>query len=186
MKKIIAYSSIGHMNLAILGLFSNNIYGLSGSIYFMISHGIISSALFLLIGILYDRYHTRIIKYYRGLVLILPLYSLFFGFFTLANIAFPLTSGYISELLTFIGIFKVNPFIGVLATLAIILTPLYALWFYHKITYGSYSSYITPSLDISIKEFHILLPLLFFTLFLGIYPNIILNSIDIISFKYII
>lgn len=185
-KKIIAYSSIGHMNLAILGIFSNNIYGLSGSIYFMISHGIISSGLFILIGILYDRYHTRIIKYYKGLVLILPLFSLFLCFFTLANIAFPLTSGYISEILTFIGIIKINPFIGILATFAIILTPFYALWFYHKIIYGSYSSYISPSFDLSLKEFHILFPLFFFTLFLGIFPNIILNTIDIISFKYLI
>lgn len=186
MKKIIAYSSIGHMNLAILGLFSNNIYGLNGSIYFMISHGIISSGLFILIGILYDRYHSRIVKYYKGLVHILPLYSLLFGFFTLANIAFPLTSGYMSEFLTFLGIFIINPFLGILSTLAIILTPLYAFWFYHKIIYGSYSSYITPSFDLTAKEFHILLPLLFFSLLLGIYPNMILNIVDLISFKYLI
>lgn len=174
------------MNLAILGIFSNNIYGLNGSIYFMISHGIISSGLFILIGILYDRYHTRIIKYYKGLVQILPLFSLFFGFFTLANIAFPLTSGYMSELLTFLGIFIINPIIGIISTLAIILTPLYAFWFYHKIIYGSYSSYLTPCLDITLKEFHSLFPLFFFSLFLGIYPNFIINIIDIISYKYII
>ncbi len=110
MKKFIAYSSIGHMNMAILALFSNNIYGINGSIYFMLSHGFISSALFLLIGILYDRYHTRIVKYFKGLVLFLPLFSIFFSYFSLANIAFPLTSGYLSEFLSFIGIFSVHPF----------------------------------------------------------------------------
>ncbi len=174
------------MNLAILGLFSNNIYGLNGSIYFMISHGIISSALFILIGFLYDRYHTRIIKYYKGLILILPLFSSFLCFFTLANIAFPLTSGYISEIITFIGIFIINPILGILSTLAIILTPFYALWFYHKIIYGKYSLYILPSFDLSLKEFNIIFPLFFFTLFLGLYPNIIFNYINIISYKYLI
>ena len=185
-KKIIAYSSIGHMNLSILGLFSNNIYGLNGSIYFMISHGIISSGLFILIGFLYDRYHTRIIKYYKGLILFLPLYSLIFGYFTLANIAFPLTSGYLSEFFTFLGIFTINPIIGIFSTLAIIITPLYALWFYHKMIYGSLSSYIAPSLDLSIKEFNILLPLIFFSFFLGIYPNFLINIINISCYKYLI
>lgn len=144
----------------------------------MISHGIISSGLFILIGVLYDRYHSRIIKYYKGLVQFLPLFSLFFGYFTLANIGFPLTSGYMSEFITFLGLFIVNPILGILSTLAIILTPLYAFWFYHKIIYGSYSSYLTPSLDITIKEFNILLPLLFLSLFIGIYPNIVINILD--------
>lgn len=185
-KKVIAYSSIGHMNLAILGIFSNNIYGLNGSIYFLISHGIISSGLFILIGFIYDRYHTRIFKYFKGLILFLPLLSLFFFFFTLANLAFPLTSGYFSEILTFIGIFIKNPILGLLGTLAIILTPIYSLWYFHKLFFGSLSNYITPSLDISRKEINIILPLLILSLFIGIYPNIILNSIEIISYKYII
>lgn len=135
-KKIIAYSSIGHMNLSVLGLMTNNIYGLNGNIYFMISHGLISSGLFILIGFIYDRYHTRILKYYKGLVMILPLYSLFLFILTLSNIAFPFTSGYLSEFFIFLSLFQNNPFIAILSTFAIVLTPLYGLWIYHKIIYG--------------------------------------------------
>ena len=185
-KKVIAYSSIGHMNLALLALFSNNYYGLYGSIYFMISHGLISSGLFILIGILYDRYHTRIIKYYKGLVQIYPLFTFFFGSFTFANIAFPLTSGYLSELFSFIGIMTLNPILGIFATFAIFLTPFYALWIFHKMFYGSFSSYLIPNLDLTIKEFHQLFPLFFFFLFLGIYPNILVNGLDILILKYLI
>lgn len=185
MKKIIAYSSIGHMNLALLGLFSNNLFGLNGSIFFFISHGLISSGLFILIGILYDRYHTRIIKYFKGLVQLLPLFSLFFGFFTFANIAFPLTSGYLSEFFTFLGIFILNPFLGILSSFAIILTPFYALWLFHKIIYGSLTPYIFPTFDLNRKEFNLLFPLIFFIFLLGLNPNLILSMIDIICFKYL-
>ncbi|KAI9088704.1 membrane subunit of NADH:quinone oxidoreductase/Mrp antiporter [Phlyctochytrium arcticum] len=101
LKKIIAYSSIGHMSTATIALFTNDFNGISAGVYFLLSHGIISSALFLLIGVLYDRYHTRTLKYYRGLVMVLPVFTLLFFLFTLANIAVPGTSGFISEFLTF-------------------------------------------------------------------------------------
>lgn len=184
-KKFIAYSSISHMNLSLLGLFSQNYIGISSSIYFMISHGIISSGLFLLVGILYDRYHTRILLYYRGLVLILPLYILILGIFTFANIAFPLTSGFISEILTFLSLIHFNPFITILASLAIILTPMYALFFFHQISYGKFSPHLFPHLDLTRKEFAILLPLIFFVIFLGIYPNLIFNLILFNSLTYL-
>lgn len=103
MKKIIAYSSIGHMNTATIALFTNDWTGMAAGVYFLISHGLISSALFLMIGILYDRYHTRTIKYYRGLVMVMPMFSLFFLLFTFANIAVPGTSGFVSEFMTFVG-----------------------------------------------------------------------------------
>lgn len=164
-KKFIAYSSIGHMNIALLGLFSNNIYGLNSTIYFMISHGIISSGLFLLVGILYNRYHTRTLIYFKGLVNILPLYVLFFGFFTFSNIGFPLTSGFISEILTFISIFHTNPILGFFGSLAIILAPLYALWFFHQISFGLFSPHLLAQTDLTRKEFALLFPLLFFTFF---------------------
>ncbi len=186
MKKLIAYSSIGHMNIATLAIFTNDIYGISASIYFLISHGIISSAQFLLIGILYDRYHTRTIKYYRGLVNIMPMFNLFFLLFTLANIAVPGTSGFLSEFLTFFAIFQKNPIITQIASSAIVQTPAYNLWFYHKISYGTQSSHIVKfSSDLTLKELHTLLPLLFFTLFLGIYPNYILNNVEISVFSLI-
>lgn len=184
-KKIIAYSSIGHMNLSVLGLMTNNIYGLNGNIYFMISHGLISSGLFILIGFIYDRYHTRILKYYKGLVMILPLYSLFLFILTLSNIAFPFTSGYLSEFFIFLSLFQNNPFIAILSTFAIVLTPLYGLWIYHKIIYGKQSNYIIPSQDISKKEINLIAPLVFFIFFLGIYPNFLLNLIEIVSYKYL-
>lgn len=180
MKKLIAYSSIGHMNIATLSIFTNDLNGISGSIYFLISHGIISSALFFLIGVLYDRYHTRTIKYYRGIVQIMPLFSLFFLCFTLANIAVPGTSGFICEFLTFLAAFNLNPFIGIFSSQAIVQTPTYSLWFFHKIIYGKISPhFITIFSDLTFKEFTILSPLLFFTFFLGIFPNYILLPMQI-------
>lgn len=180
MKKQIAYSSIGHMNIATLAIFTNDQNGINGSIYFLISHGIISSAQFILIGIIYDRYHTRTIKYYRGLVLIMPLFSTFFLIFILANIAVPGTSGFICEFLTFLAAFNQNPFIGIISSIAIVITPAYSLWFYHKIFYGKLSPHLLQVFsDITFKEFIILLPLLIFTIFLGIFPNFILLPIQI-------
>lgn len=180
MKKQIAYSSIGHMNTATQAIFTNDQNGISASIYFLISHGIISSAQFLLIGILYDRYHTRTIKYYRGIVLIMPTYTAFLLIFTLANIAVPGTSGFICEFQTFLAAFNQNPFIGVLSSIAIVLAPAYSLWFFHKISYGSQSPHLTTLWsDITLKEFHLLLPQLFFTLFLGLYPSWIMSPIEL-------
>lgn len=177
-KKIIAYSSIGHMNSSLQGLFSNNIHGIQGSIYFMITHGLISSGLFLLIGILYDRYHTRTLIYYRGLVLIMPLFILFFFIFSMANIAFPGTGSFISEFLTFLGAFQNNPIITLQGTIAIPLAPCYAQWFYHQISYGSFSPYIPHIFsDITLKEFNIMLPLTFFVFIFGLFPNFLLDSI---------
>jgi NADH:ubiquinone oxidoreductase subunit 4 (subunit M) len=178
LKKIIAYSSIAHMSTATLGIFSNTYYGISSSVYFLISHGLISSALFLLIGVLYDRYHTRTINYYRGLVSIMPLFTTLFLIFSLANSAVPGTSGFISEFFTFIGVFYSNPFVAIFASLAIVLTPAYSLWFLHKIAFGTFSNYL-PSLfsDITLKEFHLFFPLLFFTFFFGIYPQFVFEPI---------
>lgn len=180
MKKQIAYSSIGHMNIATLAIFTNDSFGISASIYFLISHGIISSAQFLQIGILYDRYHTRTIKYYRGLANIMPIFNLFFLLFTLANIAVPGTSGFLSEFLTFFAMFQKNPIITQIASSAIVQTPAYSLWFYHKISYGTQSPHITTQWsDLSIREIHTLQPLQFFTLFFGIYPSQIFDSIEL-------
>jgi NADH:ubiquinone oxidoreductase subunit 4 (subunit M) len=142
LKKIIAYSSIAHMNTATIGIFTNTYHGISSSVYFLISHGLISSALFLLIGVLYDRYHTRTINYYRGLVSIMPIFSSLFLFFSLANSAVPGTSGFISEFVSFLGAFSSNPFVALFASLAIVLTPAYSLWFFHKVSFGSFSPFL--------------------------------------------
>jgi NADH-quinone oxidoreductase subunit M len=129
------------MNLATLGLFTQNQQALNGGLYFLLSHGLISAGLFLLVGILYDRYHTRTIRYYRGLVIFMPVFTLVFLIFTLANIAVPGTSGFISEFLIFLGLFQNNLFIAFFATLAIILTPSFMLWVMQKMFSGTISTY---------------------------------------------
>lgn len=178
MKKLIAYSSIGHMNTATLAIFTNDYTGITISIYFLISHGLISSGQFLQIGVLYDRYHTRTIKYFRGVALIMPIFSTFFFIFILANIAVPGTSGFISEFFTFLSIFQMNPFIGFISSLAIIQAPAYSQWFLHKIIYGSLTTHIGIIIaDMNYREFSVLAPLTVFTLYIGQYPDFILSYI---------
>ena len=178
LKKFIAYSSVGHMNFTTIGLFSNNLHGIKSSIYFLISHGLISSALFLLVGVIYDRFHTRTIRYYGGLVYTMPIFVLFFIFFSLANIALPATSAYISEIYTLIGSFQFNPILTLFASLAIIIGPTYSLWFAHKLAYGSYSKYLsTVYQDLTLKEIHLFIPLIFLTFLFGIKPNLIFDFI---------
>lgn len=180
MKKQIAYSSIGHMNIATQAIFTNDYSGISVSIYFLISHGIISSALFLQIGILYDRYHTRTIKYYRGIANIMPIFNIFFLVFIQANIAVPGTSGFISEFLTFQALLKKNPMITQIASSAIVLTPAYSLWFYHKVSYGTLSPHITTLWsDITLREINTQIPQCAFTMILGIYPTYIFETLEL-------
>ena len=180
MKKQIAYSSIGHMNTATIGIFTNEYNGQCASVYFLISHGIISSALFIMIGILYDRYHTRTIKYYRGIVQIMPIYTVIFLYFTQGNIAVPGTSGFISEFMTFIAAFNQNPQVAIFSSQAIILAPSYSIWFYQKISYGTQSRHQTEQMsDITKKEFNLQLPLGIMMIYIGIYPNKIINTISL-------
>lgn len=180
MKKLIAYSSIGHMNIATQAIFTNDYSGISVTIYFLISHGIISSALFLQVGILYDRYHTRTIKYYRGLANIMPMFNLFFIIFIFANIAVPGTSGFISEFLTFFALLKKNPIITSIACSSILLSGAYSLWFYHKISYGTLSPHITTLWsDITLREINTQIPQCGFTLFLGLYPTYIFETLEL-------
>ena len=177
MKLIIAYSSIGHVGTTVQGLFSNDLYGIQAGILFMVSHGIISSAQFLQVGVLYDRYHTRTLLYYRGLSLTFPLFTTIFIFFSMANSGFPLTSGFIAEFLALSGIFNSNPLIALIASLSIVLVPAFMLNLLHRICYGRYTSYITiVTSDITIKEFHIFIPQIIFTIFLGISPQILFDS----------
>jgi NADH-quinone oxidoreductase subunit M len=127
LKKIIAYSSIAHMNLLVLGLFSFNQQGLEGAIYLMVAHGVVSSALFFCVGVLYDRFHTRIIRYYSGLVQTMPFFTICLFIFTLANMSFPGTSNFIGELLVLIGIFQYNTVAGFFAATGIVLSAVYSI-----------------------------------------------------------
>lgn len=127
LKRIIAYSSVAHMNVIVLGLFSFTHQGIDGAIYLMIGHGIVSSALFFCVGVLYDRYHTRSLKQYSGLVQVMPLFCIFFFIFTLANMSFPGTSNFVGELLIFAGLFEKNSFILILSATGIILSAVYSI-----------------------------------------------------------
>jgi proton-translocating NADH-quinone oxidoreductase chain M len=177
-KRIIAYTSIAHMNLVILGIFSFNNIGIEGAILQSLSHGFVASALFLVIGVVYDRYRTRLVKYYGGLALCMPLYSFVFLFFTMANIAFPGTSSFVGEFLILAGSFKVNTSITFLGATGVIISGAYSLWLLNRIIFGNLKTqYISEFLDLSLRESMVFLPLLLGTLIIGIYPNIFLSSI---------
>lgn len=186
LKKIIAYSSVAHMNFALLGLFVNNSQGLEGSLYLMIGHGLISSALFLIIGILYDRYHTRNILYYGGLVQIMPIFSFFFFIFTLGNIGFPSTINFVGEFLILIGLWKININIAILSAIGIILSIIYAIWLYNRLIFGQIRINVLQKFgDCTLREFHILFPFVFLIILFGILPNFILQEINISINNYI-
>ena len=179
-KRIIAYTSIAHMNLVILGIFSFNVIGLEGAILQSLSHGFVASALFLIIGVVYDRYRTRIVQYYGGLATMMPLYIIIFLFFTMANISFPGTSSFIGEFLILIGSFKVNTTITFLGALGIIIGGAYSLWLLNRIAFGNLKTqYTTKFLDLNFREFILFVPLIFGTLVIGVYPEIFLSFLHI-------
>jgi proton-translocating NADH-quinone oxidoreductase chain M len=185
-KRIIAYSSIGHMNLVVLGIFSFNVIGLEGAIFQSLSHGFIASGLFFLIGILYDRFKTRTIKYFGGLTTIMPLYSCFFLFFSLANIGFPGTSSFVGEFLILTGAFKTNIFTTFLCATSMIISGAYSLWLYNKIAYGNLKlQYINTFYDMNFREVVILLPLAIGSVISGIYSRFFLNVIQL-NVNYIV
>ena len=159
LKKIIAYSSVAHMNFVTLGLFSLNTQGIEGSILLMISHGLVSPALFLCIGILYDRHKTRLLRYYSGCGRTMPLFALFFVFFTMANISLPGTSSFIGEFLIFVGTYQSNTFIAFLAATGMVLGAAYALWLCNRVVYGVLKPhFISNFSDVTRREFFMLFP----------------------------
>lgn len=177
-KRIIAYTSIAHMNLVILGIFSFNTIGLEGAILQSLSHGFVASALFLIIGVVYDRYKTRLVQYYGGLASVMPIYIFVFLFFTMANISFPGTSSFVGEFLILVGSFKVNTTITFLGATSVVIGAAYSLWLFNRIAYGNIKiQYKNKFLDLSFKEFLVFIPLALGTLVVGIYPNIFLTSI---------
>jgi len=179
-KRIIAYTSVAHMNLVIIGLFSFNTIGIEGAILQSISHGFVASALFLIIGVVYDRYHTRTVKYYGGLVHVMPIYIFIFLFFTMANIGLPGTGSFVGEFLILTGSYQTNTIITFLGATGMILGGCYSLWLFNRIAYGNLKThYILNFIDINKREFYIFSPLILGTLFMGLYPEIFLNSFHI-------
>jgi NADH-quinone oxidoreductase subunit M len=176
MKKLIAYSSVAHMGIVTMGIFAATTQGVAGGIFQMISHGLVSAALFLCVGVVYDRMHTREIAAYGGLINRMPLYAAAFMVFTLANIALPGTTGFVGEFLSLIGTFRVNSLVATLATIGTILSAAYALWLYRKVVFGTLSK---PSLaaikDLDYREMITLGPLVALTLLFGIYPKPVLD-----------
>lgn len=178
LKRIIAYSSVAHMNLIVIGLFSFNFAGIEGAILQSISHGFVASALFFLIGMAYARYHTRIIYYYGGITQIMPIFSTFFLIFTMANIALPGTSSFVGEFLILLGSFKINFKLTLLIVSSVVLCGSYSLWVFNRIAFGNLKQhYLLAYLDLQIREFFIILPLSFFTILLGIFPFFFLKYI---------
>ena len=173
-KKLIAYSSVAHMGFVTMGIFTFNIQGLQGGIYQMLSHGIISGALFFCVGVIYDRMHTREISNYGGLVKRMPIYAAFFMLFTMANIGLPGTSGFVGEMLTMIGAYQVSPWIALGAAMGMIFSAVYALHLYREVIFGEQKN---PDLDdikdINIRELIVLIPLAFLTILFGVYPSLI-------------
>lgn len=178
LKKIIAYSSVSHMGFVTIGIFTLNIQGLEGSIFLMLSHGLISSALFFCIGILYDRYHTRVIKYYSGFVKVMPIFSIFFLFFSFANIGFPGTSSFVGELLVLLGAFQSSVVLVILISFSVVLSAAYSIWMFNRIMFGILKlEYFNTFQDVSRKEFMILSLISLLILWMGIYPESFLNEI---------
>ena len=174
MKKLIAYSSVAHMGFVTMGIFAANQQGVDGAIFQMISHGFISGALFLCVGVIYDRMHTRDIDAYGGLVNRMPAYALIFMLFTMANVGLPGTSGFIGEFLTLVGIFQVNTWIAVIATTGVILSAAYALWLYRQVVFGDLvRESLRAITDMDRRERAIFAPLVVMTILLGVYPSLL-------------
>ena len=177
-KRLIAYSSVAHMGVVVLGLFSNTIQGIEGAILLALAHGFVSPALFICVGgIIYDRTGKRVINYIRGLVTYMPVFTILFFVFTLCNTGIPLSLNFLGEQLSLIGIWQQNPIIACLGASGIVLSACYSLFLYNRLSYGSYSPHLPVLKDINRREFFLLISLLLPTIIFGIFPNILLNPL---------
>jgi NADH-quinone oxidoreductase subunit M len=189
MKKLIAYSSVAHMGYVTMGIFAANTQGVQGALFQMLSHGLVSGALFLCVGVVYDRMHTREIDAYGGLVNNMPKYAVAFMVFTMANVGLPGTSGFIGEFLTLLGAFRANSWVALFAATGVILSAGYALWLYRRVIFGSLDKEsLKALLDLSPREQLILYPLLALTIFFGVYPAPVFDataaSVDLLVNNY--
>jgi NADH-quinone oxidoreductase subunit M len=177
MKKLIAYSSVAHMGFVTMGIFSMNPQGIQGAMFQMISHGLVSGALFLCVGVVYDRIHTREISAYGGLVNRMPLYAVAFLIFTMANVGLPGTSGFVGEFLTLLGAFRANTWVSFLATTGVILSAAYALWLYRRVVFGALEKPALQNImDLNRREIITLAPLVLLVIYYGVQPGPILDA----------
>lgn len=180
MKRIIAYASVAHMNVILVGMFALNANGLEGAMIQQLSHGLVSSALFLGVGVLYDRHHSRLVKYYGGMAHVMPIFVMIFLFFTMANIALPGTSSFVGEFLILVGAFQANTMVTMLAATGMVLGGAYSLWLYNRVAFGNLKvQSIHEFSDINRREFFVQLPLILGTLLMGIYPEIFLDPMHV-------
>ena len=179
-KKLIAYSSVAHMGFVTMGVFAATTQGIEGGIFQMLSHGLVSAALFLCVGVVYDRMHTREIAAYGGLVNRMPIFAFTFMVFTMANVGLPGTSGFVGEFLTLIGTFKVNTWVAFVATSGVILSACYALWLYRRVIFGELEKPNLKSItDMNRREMSYLIPLIVLTILFGVYPKPILDVLSV-------
>ena len=179
MKKLIAYSSVAHMGFVTLGIFTFTVHGIEGSVIQMISHGIVSAALFLCVGVVYDRLHTREISRYGGLVSKMPMYAFTFMIFILASLGLPGTSGFVGEFLVLLSIFSINTYFAVFATTGVVLAATYSLWLYRRMIFGALiKDDLSEMLDLTRREIIIFVPLITLTIFIGIYPKPVIDIIE--------
>ena len=180
MKKLIAYSSVAHMGFVTLGIFAANQQGVSGAIFQMLSHGIVSAALFLCVGVIYDRIHTREIARYGGLVENMPVYAVTFMVFMLASVGLPGTSGFVGEFLVLVGLFQVNTWVATLATTGIILGAAYMLYMYRRVIFGKLTKDDLKSImDMNPREIAVFAPLVILTILMGVYPGPFLDIMEV-------
>ena len=179
MKKLIAYSSVAHMGFVTMGIFAANQQGIDGAIFQMLSHGFISAALFLCVGVIYDRMHTRDINAYGGLVIRMPAYALVFMFFTMGNVGLPGTSGFVGEFLTLMGAFQKNTWVAAVAASGVIFSACYALWLYRRVVFGDLIKGSLKTIqDMDNRERFIFAPLVVMTILLGVYPSLVTDIIS--------
>jgi len=179
MKKLIAYSSVAHMGFVTIGIFTMNMQGLQGAMIQMISHGLVSGALFLCVGVLYDRMHTREIANYGGVVNVMPKYALYFMFFTMASVGLPATSGFVGEFLILVGAFKASTWVAFFAATGVVLGASYMLWLYRRVMFGEINNEeVRRMSDITTREVVIFIPLVLLVLWIGLYPKPYLHAMD--------
>jgi NADH-ubiquinone oxidoreductase chain 4 len=191
LKAIVAYSSVSHVAVMILGLFSNTLNGIEGSILLSLAHGFVSPALFIFVGgFTYSRYHTRVINYYRGLALTMPIFATLFFVFSIFNAGAPLSLNFIGEFLALSGTFQNSPVVGFLGATGIVFSAIYSIWLYNRVSFLGYSPFFKQPVvtsvnsgsklalgDLDRREFFLILPLLILTVAFGIFPNVILESL---------
>jgi NADH-quinone oxidoreductase subunit M len=179
MKQVIAYSSISHMGVIVLGTFAMNSEGITGSIFLMLSHGIVSGALFMLVGVIYDRTHTKMMKEFGGLASVMPIYATIFGIMMMASVGLPLTIGFVGEFLSLLGFFAISPVMTALAGTGIIIGAVYMLSLYKKSFFGELTNPKNKTLkDLTGQELTALVPLVILVVWLGVYPKPVLDPID--------